>query len=88
MDLQILTLDNYLCPKVRTNFNQFLYIRFPVVQFVRKDVSSEVVGLGWVRLGWLSDAHAQTVLLMGVADGDITVPPRDFEVPSEWYYAE
>jgi hypothetical protein len=29
--------------------------------------------------------HAQMIVRKGVANDVIIVPPRDFEVPSEWY---
>jgi hypothetical protein len=41
------------------------------------------VQLGQVALGYVSDAHAQSIMRKGVAGG---VPPRDFKVLSGWYY--
>jgi hypothetical protein len=39
------------------------------------DITCEDARLGWVKLGWISDAHAQRVMGNGVI---IIIPPHNF----------
>jgi hypothetical protein len=49
------------------------------MKFVQTDMSCE--RLGWVRLGEVSDAHAQWIMGNGV----VIISPHDLQFPSRWY---
>jgi hypothetical protein len=74
---RVLYLLALTCEKTMSKFPSCHFI---VIKYVQTGITCEKVGLGWVALCQVSDAHAHSIVV-----NDVIITPREFQHPSQWY---